>query len=273
MIGSQIFADPECPRSLRQGCRWSSSSWLATGPIATMRPAPSRRNSAKRMPSAACRPRRSPHHTDAQAYDIVYLLKQVMEKANITGDPAKLAAERTAIRDGLKGGAVHWRHRRQQLLQRGPRCAPAGLRHRDQGHAMDAVRSAPRGSVLSGSGDIVMRVAVLGGCGGIGRSLVTALLAQGRRRRGPRPAGIDRPAPAASGRPDAGGRRQRCGLGRRRIRRDPLRLGSAGRFRQPGRLHDRNPAAARRADGRFRPGRRGQRPLDLPRLPGGAAAA
>jgi branched-chain amino acid transport system substrate-binding protein len=44
-----------------------------------------------------------PHHTDAQAYDIVYLLKQAMEKAKVTGDPAKLAEERTAIRDALKG--------------------------------------------------------------------------------------------------------------------------------------------------------------------------
>ena len=44
-----------------------------------------------------------PHHTDAQAYDIVYLLKQAMEKAKVTGDPSKLAAERTAIRDALVG--------------------------------------------------------------------------------------------------------------------------------------------------------------------------
>ena len=43
-----------------------------------------------------------PHHTDAQAYDIVYLLKQAMETAKVTGDPAKLAEERTAIRDTLK---------------------------------------------------------------------------------------------------------------------------------------------------------------------------
>lgn len=44
-----------------------------------------------------------PHHVDAQAYDIVYLFKQAMEKAGVTGDPAKLKAERTAIRDALKG--------------------------------------------------------------------------------------------------------------------------------------------------------------------------
>jgi branched-chain amino acid transport system substrate-binding protein len=44
-----------------------------------------------------------PHHTDAQAYDIVYLLKAAMEKAKVTGDVSKLAAERTAIRDALTG--------------------------------------------------------------------------------------------------------------------------------------------------------------------------
>lgn len=43
-----------------------------------------------------------PHHVDASAYDIVYILKAAMEKAKVTGDPSKLAAERTAIRDALK---------------------------------------------------------------------------------------------------------------------------------------------------------------------------
>lgn len=42
-----------------------------------------------------------PHHVDASAYDIVYVLKAAMEKAGVTGDPSKLAAERTAIRDAL----------------------------------------------------------------------------------------------------------------------------------------------------------------------------
>lgn len=42
-----------------------------------------------------------PHHVDASAYDIVYILKKAMEHAKITGDPSKLAAERTEIRDTL----------------------------------------------------------------------------------------------------------------------------------------------------------------------------
>lgn len=43
-----------------------------------------------------------PHHTDASAYDIVYILKAAMEQAGTTGDAGSLAAERTAIRDALQ---------------------------------------------------------------------------------------------------------------------------------------------------------------------------
>ena len=39
---------------------------------------------------------------DAATYDIVLIYAQAMKTANITGDPAKLAAERTAIRDELR---------------------------------------------------------------------------------------------------------------------------------------------------------------------------
>lgn len=43
------------------------------------------------------------HHSDAQAYDSFFLLKQVMEKAGTTGDPAKLEEERQAIVAALEG--------------------------------------------------------------------------------------------------------------------------------------------------------------------------
>ena len=43
------------------------------------------------------------HHSDAQTYDAVYLIKDLMEKAHVTGDPAKLAEERDAIVAGMKG--------------------------------------------------------------------------------------------------------------------------------------------------------------------------
>ncbi|MGB3503449.1 MAG: ABC transporter substrate-binding protein [Mesorhizobium sp.] len=43
------------------------------------------------------------HHSDAQAYDTVFLIKQLMEKAGTTGDPAKLAEERQALVDNMAG--------------------------------------------------------------------------------------------------------------------------------------------------------------------------
>ncbi|MDF2114410.1 ABC transporter substrate-binding protein [Roseiarcaceae bacterium H3SJ34-1] len=43
------------------------------------------------------------HHSDAQTYDTLFLMKQVMEKAGVTGDPAKLEQERAAIVAGMKG--------------------------------------------------------------------------------------------------------------------------------------------------------------------------
>ncbi|WP_339950425.1 ABC transporter substrate-binding protein [uncultured Albimonas sp.] len=43
------------------------------------------------------------HHSDAQAYDGVYLLKQVMEAAGVTGDPAKVEEERNAILAAMDG--------------------------------------------------------------------------------------------------------------------------------------------------------------------------
>ena len=43
------------------------------------------------------------HHSDAQAYDGVYLLKQLMETAGVTGDPAKLEEERAAILAAMDG--------------------------------------------------------------------------------------------------------------------------------------------------------------------------
>ena len=39
---------------------------------------------------------------DAATYDIVQFYAYAIKQANVTGDPAKLAAERTAIRDALR---------------------------------------------------------------------------------------------------------------------------------------------------------------------------
>ena len=43
------------------------------------------------------------HHSDAQAYDILFLLKQAMEAADVTGDPARLDEERQAIVEAMDG--------------------------------------------------------------------------------------------------------------------------------------------------------------------------
>jgi branched-chain amino acid transport system substrate-binding protein len=43
-----------------------------------------------------------PNQFDAASYDIVSMYADVMQKAGVTGDPAKIAAERTAIRDGIR---------------------------------------------------------------------------------------------------------------------------------------------------------------------------
>jgi branched-chain amino acid transport system substrate-binding protein len=44
----------------------------------------------------------NPSHFDAASYDIVYMYADAMKRAQVTGDPAKLAAEREAIRDLIR---------------------------------------------------------------------------------------------------------------------------------------------------------------------------
>lgn len=102
IIGSQIFADPN------QIDLFGSDSngmiivagfwWDRTDATRALTKKFAEENAKRGLAS-----KKIPHHTDAQAYDIVYLLKQAMEKAGVTGDPNKLAQERTAIRDALKG--------------------------------------------------------------------------------------------------------------------------------------------------------------------------
>jgi branched-chain amino acid transport system substrate-binding protein len=42
------------------------------------------------------------HHVDASAYDIVHVYADAMKRANVTGDAAKVKAERLAIREALR---------------------------------------------------------------------------------------------------------------------------------------------------------------------------
>ena len=102
VIGSQIFADPN---SLELFGRDADGLLIVAGFWGDRTDAT--RSFVKKYADENAKrgltSKKMPHHTDAWGYDIVYLLKQAMEKANVTGDPAKAAVERTAIRDALKG--------------------------------------------------------------------------------------------------------------------------------------------------------------------------
>ncbi len=102
VIGSQIFADPnalelfgrDADGLLIAAGYWSDRNDLTRAFTKKFAEENMKRGLTTKM---------IPHHTDAQAYDIVYLMKQAMEKAKVTGDPAKVVEERTAVRDALKG--------------------------------------------------------------------------------------------------------------------------------------------------------------------------
>jgi branched-chain amino acid transport system substrate-binding protein len=102
VIGSQIFADPNSvdlfgPEG--EGMLIVAGFWWDRNDATRAFTVKYREENARRgLPQ-----KRIPHHSDAQAYDTVYLLKQAIERANVTADPARLAAERTAIRDALRG--------------------------------------------------------------------------------------------------------------------------------------------------------------------------
>jgi branched-chain amino acid transport system substrate-binding protein len=102
VIGSQIFADPNSIDLFGRdadGMIIVAGYWWDRNDATRAFTKKFNEENAKRGLTS----KKIPHHTDAQAYDIVYLLKQAMEKAGVTGDPAKLAQERTAIRDALQG--------------------------------------------------------------------------------------------------------------------------------------------------------------------------
>ena len=102
IIGSQIFSDPNALGkfgSEANGLIFVAGFWWDKNAKTRAFTKKFAAENAKRGLSE----KKIPHHTDAQGYDIVYLLKQAMERANVTGDKSKLSAERTAIRDALKG--------------------------------------------------------------------------------------------------------------------------------------------------------------------------
>lgn len=102
VIGSQIFADPNSVELFGpegDGMLIVAGFWWDRNDATRAFTVKYREENARR----GLTQKRIPHHSDAQAYDIVYLYKQVMERANVTADPARVVAERTAIRDAMRG--------------------------------------------------------------------------------------------------------------------------------------------------------------------------
>ncbi|WAP68373.1 ABC transporter substrate-binding protein [Jiella pelagia] len=100
-IGSQIFADPNVAELFGpegDGTLLVASFWKGRTPQ-------SQAFNEKFVTEAEKRGihKLGAHHSDAQAYDTVYLVKQAIEKAGVTGDPDKLAEERQAVVDAMDG--------------------------------------------------------------------------------------------------------------------------------------------------------------------------
>ena len=99
LIGGTTIADPELPKrmdgagdTLTIGTTFFADVDAATKAFTA--------EFAKRTKAAGLQ-RTDPNQMDASVYDIVYLYSEAMKRAGVTGDKAKLALERTAIRDEL----------------------------------------------------------------------------------------------------------------------------------------------------------------------------
>jgi branched-chain amino acid transport system substrate-binding protein len=104
LIGAQIFADPDIAKVLGsdgEGATFVSWYWWDTNER-------TRTFERKFLDEAKKRGvnKSGAHHVDASAYDIVYVFADAMRRANVSGDPAKLKAERTAIRDTLRSTQI-----------------------------------------------------------------------------------------------------------------------------------------------------------------------
>jgi branched-chain amino acid transport system substrate-binding protein len=99
LIGSQIFADPDIGRVLGpdgEGAVFVSWYWWDANER-------TRAFEKKFLDEAKKRgiTKSGAHHVDASAYDIVYVYADAMRRAGVTGESAKLKAEREAIRAAL----------------------------------------------------------------------------------------------------------------------------------------------------------------------------
>ena len=101
IIGSQIFADPNVGELMGadgDGAMFVAGFWKNQSPEA-------KAFDDKLVETTKARGihRLGAHHADAQAYDTVFLVKQLLEKTGATGDPAKLATEREALVNAIEG--------------------------------------------------------------------------------------------------------------------------------------------------------------------------
>jgi branched-chain amino acid transport system substrate-binding protein len=101
IIGSQIFSDPNVVKLFGpegEGTIMVAGFWRGFNARAQAFNDKFVAEAAKRGIEKA-----GAHHSDAQTYDTLFLMKQIMEKAGVTGDPAKLEQERAAVVAGMKG--------------------------------------------------------------------------------------------------------------------------------------------------------------------------
>jgi branched-chain amino acid transport system substrate-binding protein len=100
LIGGQIFADPDIGKILGpdgEGATYVAWYWWDTNER-------TRSFERKFLDEAKKRGvnKTGAHHVDASAYDIVHVYADAMKRANVTGDAAKVKAERLAIREALR---------------------------------------------------------------------------------------------------------------------------------------------------------------------------
>lgn len=99
LIGAQVFADPDIAKMLGadgEGALFVSWYWWDLNERTRAFEKKFLAETNKRGINKT-----GAHHVDAAAYDIVYVFADAMKRAKVTGDAAKLKAERGAIRDAL----------------------------------------------------------------------------------------------------------------------------------------------------------------------------
>ena len=99
IIGGTTIADPELPKRM-DGAGDNLTIGTTFFPEVNDKTKAFTAEFGKRTKAAGLN-RTDPNQMDASVYDIVYLYSEAMKRAGVTGDKAKLAEERAAIRDQL----------------------------------------------------------------------------------------------------------------------------------------------------------------------------